>query len=87
MGGDAVDLAEGHAQVLGHRGEGLGRDPALRMLDGMERGQEPGALSRELVEGDHGSAAGSWSRASAKPLARSRHESQAPHGRPSRPGS
>ena len=52
--GDAVHLAQRHAQVRGHGREGVGRDPALRVLDGLQRGQEPGALSGELAEIDHG---------------------------------
>ena len=35
VGGDAVGLAQGHAQVLGDGGQRLGRYPALRVLDGV----------------------------------------------------
>ena len=87
VGGHAIDLTERHAKMLGHRGKVLGRDPAPLVLDGVKGGEQPGTLAGEALEGDHGAATGSWRFASAKPRARRRQESQAPHGRPSGPGS
>ena len=95
--GDAVRLGERHAQMRGDLSQRIGGDPAQLVLDGVERGQEPGALpgealgrrraSRSRQSDQRAEGTGSAMRASAKPFLRRRHESQRPQARPSGSGS
>ncbi len=95
---DAVHLGLRHAQMVRRLLQRRGREPAIPVLERVQRGQQPGPLAREAAQGvggvGHGAreaqrAAGTGSRrpASAKPFCRSRQESQAPQARPSGWGS